>query len=185
MENSMSISRQQFEKFVVNPTVSSLMLPRPADAAHQLMTIVANESRGGYWLHKAKGTGIGPWGMEPTTFTRILQRLRAGGKGSQVAVERLKDRTADQMTHDFALACEMARWNLWFDPLELPAISDRKGQYDCYIRVWRPIRKPTERAYCLAYDHWGIADGDIEKRDFEALAKEEIEKKANGAAKVA
>lgn len=43
------------------------------------------------------------------------------------------------------LACVVARMTLLLDPPALPAIGDRDGAWECYVRVWRPGKPAPDR----------------------------------------
>src|SRR5262245_8870983 len=153
----MSIHRDHFEKYVTNPAVSKLMLPRPADAVRMLMAVAAWESGGGYALHQFHGTAIGPWQMEPEVFTRTMARLGRGNSFQKKWREARYNREPEHMAADLYFAAQMARWLLWFDPVELPAQGDRTMQYSTYLRVWQPKKPPPEARFIKAYDDWGKA----------------------------
>jgi hypothetical protein len=144
----MSISRKQFADVVVTRTLATLGLPYMFEARALLMAIAAYESSGGRFLVQVRGPALGPWQMEPGTFDLLRRRCREWGHGS------LEGRSAIEMATDLALACRAARLLLWFEPTKLPKVSDPTGQYETYLRVWRPGRKPSFAKFRDAVTAW-------------------------------
>ena len=44
----------------------------------------------------------------------------------------------DAIEHDDVLAAGLARLLLWSDPGRLPAVGDKQGAWNLYLRTWRP-----------------------------------------------
>ena len=55
------------------------------------------------------------------------------------------------LPYNDALQVALARLLLWSDPQPLPAIGDKDGAWQCYLRSWRP-GKPSRLRWDAAYD---------------------------------
>ena len=63
------------------------------------------------------------------------------------------DRTVvfEAMAWNDTLACAMARLLLWMQPPALPAIGDKEGAWQYYLKAWRP-GAPHRHTWDARYD---------------------------------
>lgn len=92
----------------------------------------------GYWQFEKGGGVKGVLTHEKTqTYAERICRTRGIDIGYEPAWLRLE-------TDDVAAAA-FARLLLWADAGPLPAITDQRGAWDCYVRNWRPGKPHQSR----------------------------------------
>lgn len=144
---------------IVEPTLQymagspSIAIP-VTDAARVLVMTIPGQESGGWQYRRQIGIGqyypqkVGargfwqfesPWGG-PVAMNDVLQKA-----ASQIqTVCRMLEIPCDKFTlyeavaWNDTLACAMARLLLWIDPAPLPAVGDKEGAWQYYVRNWRP-----------------------------------------------
>ncbi len=133
---------------IVAPTLDymaaspGIAIPRNQAADVLVMTIAGQESRwtyrrqiGGparsYWQFE-KGGGVSGVLNHPSTT------LKAKAICGPLDIESDMATVYEAMAWNDTLACAMARLLLWTDPAPLPAVGDKEGAWQYYLRTWRP-----------------------------------------------
>lgn len=156
---------------IVEPTLSymaaspSISVPLSVSARVLVMTIAGQESMwaarrqigiGEYYPQKVGARGYwqfeSTWGG-PVALNDVIQKTPV----QLAAVCKMLDIPTDEHSlyeacaWNDTLACALARLLLWSDPAPLPAVGDKQGAWDYYIRNWRP-GAPHPHTWDARYD---------------------------------
>lgn len=146
---------------IVEPTLQymaaspSINIPLSVSARVVTMTIAGQESRwtyrrqiGGparsFWQFE-KGGGVSGVLNHPSTV------LKAKAICGVLDIESDMTTVFEAMAWNDTLACAMARLLLWTDPAPLPAVGDKEGAWQYYLRTWRP-GMPHPESWSGLYD---------------------------------
>lgn len=134
---------------IVRPALAYLeeMLGPPASshAARFLLAIGYQESK---FADRIQGKGDeGPargfWQFEPIAVEDVMTRERTRFMMGRVLMDMALPQNArnvyNTIAYNDALACIVARLNIYNDPLFLP--TDEAEAYRAYLRIWRPGAK--------------------------------------------
>lgn len=149
---------EAFYSRIVEPTLQymagspSIAIPVTDAARVLVMTIAGQESR---WENRRQ-IGIGQyhpqsigargyWQFEstwggPVALNDVMQKTPV----QLATVCKMLEIPTDELTlyeacaWNDTLACAMARLLLWVDPAPLPAVGDKEGAWQYYLRNWRP-----------------------------------------------
>lgn len=140
------MSPENFFSRIVEPCLqymaASPSIAVPVTAAGRLltMTIAGQESA---WAHRRQigGPARGYWQFEKMggvaeVMQKTPRQLQTVCTALDIPYER--DVIFEAMAWCDALACTMARLLLWQDPAPLPAVGDKEGAWQYYLRNWRP-----------------------------------------------
>jgi|JI10StandDraft_1071094.scaffolds.fasta_scaffold227039_5 hypothetical protein len=131
---------------IVEPTLQymagspSIAIP-VTDAARVLtMTIAGQESA---WSARRQicGPARGFWQFEfgggvDDVFRATSRQMYAICTSLDIPYDR--NVVFEAMVWNDTLSCAMARLLLWIDPKPLPAVGDKEGAWQYYLRCWRP-----------------------------------------------
>lgn len=121
-------------------TSSGIAIPATDNARVLVMTIAGQESR---WKERRQigGPARSFWQFElGGGVAEVLQKTRRQLSIVCAAQEVTCDAITvfEAMAWNDPLACAMARLLLWQDPAPLPAVGDKEGAWNYYLRNWRP-----------------------------------------------
>lgn len=131
---------------IVAPTLTymaaspSISIPANDDAKVLVMTIAGQESR---WKERRQigGPARSYWQFEQGGGVAGLFRVtprQLGAVCASLDIPYDDDVVFEAMAWNDTLACAMARLLLWTDEVRLPAVGDKEGAWQCYLRTWRP-----------------------------------------------
>lgn len=131
---------------IVGPTLTfmsmspSIAVPQSKEAAVLVLTIAGQESA---WKHRRQqgGPARGFWQFENMGgVAEVMQKTprQLGTVCASYDIPYDQPVIFEAMCWNDTLACAMARLLLWQDPAPLPALGDREGGWNYYVRNWRP-----------------------------------------------
>lgn len=131
---------------VVEPTLRfmdaapGINIPVRDSARVLVMAIAGQESRWSY-RRQIGGPARGFWQFElgggvSELFQKTRRQLSVVCAAQEVTCDAIT--VFEAMAWNDPLACAMARLLLWQDPASLPAVGDKDGAWDYYLRNWRP-----------------------------------------------
>lgn len=111
------------------------------DEARVLVMAIAGQESAWSWRRQNGGPARSYWQFERNGgVAEVLQKTPKQMKAVcdyWDVPPTLNDIFEAMAWHD-PLACTMARLLVWQDPRPLPALGDKKGAWDYYLRNWRP-----------------------------------------------
>lgn len=147
-----------FYSRIVDPTLQymadspSINILRSKTADVLVMAIAGQESRwaarrqigiGQYYPQSVGARGY--WQMEstwggPVALNDVIQKAPVQLAAVCNRLEIPTDELAlyEACAWNDTLACALARLLLWIDPAPLPAVGDKEGAWQYYVRNWRP-----------------------------------------------
>ncbi|MCW5737796.1 MAG: hypothetical protein KIS73_26990 [Enhydrobacter sp.] len=144
---------------IVEPTLAymaaspSINVPVTDGARVLVMSIAGQES---FWKERRQigGPARGFWQFEFGGGIDDVFRVTPRQLGTVCAsLDIPYDRTVvfEAMAWNDTLACAMARLLLWMQPPALPAIGDKEGAWQYYLKAWRP-GAPHRHTWDARYD---------------------------------
>lgn len=148
------INPQQFRLCVVRPTLHHLELWSQS-AENLLVGTALVESKLTYLKQFGEGPALGVFQIEPATFEDIYFRFLKNRPVLDVAVKRLVMpawHPLEQLTHNHALGCAIARCKYLMDPRPLPEPNDVTGLGEAWKRCYNTLAgKGTVERFVTAY----------------------------------
>jgi hypothetical protein len=149
-----------FLEHVIRPGLDVLSdaasVPMRSPAVETLMLAIAIQESALRHREQIGGPARGWWQFERNGgLAGVLQHARTKLFAERLCAEiGLKPDLHllwDALPHSELLQAGLARLLLWSDPRPLPALGDREGAWQYYLRNWRP-GKPAHGRWDAAYD---------------------------------
>lgn len=135
------INPEQFRIFVVRPTLKHLDLWSQS-AENLLIGTALVESKLTYLKQFGAGPALGVFQIEPVTFDDIYFRYLKAKPVLAIAVQKLVMQPwppLEQLTHNLALGCAIARCKYLMDPQPLPDCNDITGLGQVWKRCYNTL----------------------------------------------
>jgi hypothetical protein len=133
---------------IVEPTLKwmdaspSVSIP-VRDSARVIVTAIAGQESGWAARKQVGGPAHGYWQFErgggvAGLFGHSATKVKLGTVCASLDILYDIDTVYEAMTWNDTLACAMGRLLLYSDPAPLPAVGDKEGAWQYYLRNWRP-----------------------------------------------